>query len=1033
MDVTTLDSNIRTIEQESGSSEYAESLIRELCVLKAGNPDLPMASLLRLLAIDENLLYMSVLRRQALTLIKERLSEAHPFVARHYLDKNAQADQVCRQLARVLPDANDRLRKALDSYGSPRDTKTFREQLLTSINHPLCKATITPFIVFEGDTTQVLRLSLTAIVDYLDSDVAQARFAYREARRLLKSQLKGAGRNLTSISIPLVNKLECIYDDLATHYANSMYSKPAQMELDVDLRRHPLHEPDLRLSIPVKLNNVGSGTAIDVEVKLDDALGLSDFGPPIQLARVDPGSIVIEIGAATDTTGLNSDGSAYCEFDITWINADGSDQTIRVDKYLKPQGSDVDWRMLVSKDPYSLEAVTTKARLAGRSQMLEQMVATLSAGTVGSVYIHGQKRVGKTSLANVALDILSKDHQLRTVFVDIGKINHPDPTQAIDNLVEYLIRRISYLVPSSSYSQEYRYNPNGSLGPLVQLLDSIAESPYDTRLAIALDEFDRLPISLFRRNSLSDTFFLGLRSISTIKGIGLMLIGGERMQLILGGPGVELNRFGAFEVDCIDRSTQWHSFTELVRNPTRGSLEFSDIACEQVYKYTEGNPYYAKLVCKKILELSARRRDSFVDIREVDSAVELLLTDLDATSFSHYWEDYVLETDAARDEVTLNRRRCLLAFGNAISSEPSTDDGTSKTSIVREGALLGLDSVAIDRELRSFQSRRILTALGDRIGPRVLLFGRWITSRGQEKIVMSAGELESVGRAVMERSRYRISLEEVDQLVSEWDTYNGSTITTERVVDYLRQFGDDRKQRMIFTLLKKIYFVGRAEERKLLQTSYRLLEQTMKERYNNWKRDQIRISYCGPYGKSSSLLARQFAKVNGFTVKWGMMRPRLLQQSAADGVRDVVIVDDFCGTGETLEGHLASLANQVSNDQIVHLFILVGMSGGVDRINRAADSLFKSGHFFLHCLHELEGQQWVFKTGTAYFDSVDMASDARKLAKDIGAKLEPKIPLGYGDCCALVTFSNSIPNNAPPILWSESSGQFRFRPLFRRH
>lgn len=53
----------------------------------------------------------------------------------------------------------------------------------------------------------------------------------------------------------------------------------------------------------------------------------------------------------------------------------------------------------------------------------------------------------------------------------------------------------------------------------------------------------------------------------------------------------------------------------------------------------------------------------------------------------------------------------------------------------------------------------------------------------------------------------------------------------------------------------------------------------------------------------------------------------------------------------------------------------------------------------------------------------------KRLASDFGARLEPKHPVGYGNCEALVVFERSRPNNALPIMWASSKDWI---PLFKR-
>jgi hypothetical protein len=571
-------------------------------------------------------------------------------------------------------------------------------------------------------------------------------------------------------------------------------------------------------------------------------------------------------------------------------------------------------------------------------------------------------------------------------------------------------------------------NLDGSLTFLNQLLERV--SVIGERLVIVIDEFDRLPARLFRRTDVQDAFFTGLRSISAIRGIGLVLVAGERMNLIINGPGVELNRFAGFPVDYLDRSTQWADFEHLVRKPTEELLEFNDAACERVYEYTDGNPYFTKLLCAEILENALQRTDAFVGTREVDAAVDVLMTRIDPTSFSHYWEDFLLDDDSRRDEVTLKRRRCLLSFGLACRLGGSAP----VEAVIDAGAKVGMDAATTRREIDSLVRRRLVLLEDDVLKPRIRLFGLWIGGSGQTQIVLTAVELESARSAIDRRERLRVSLDEANKLIESWGSFRGTTISAERLLGYLEQFGDVRSQRLIFQLLAKIEFIGAAQEAKLMKEAFRHLEHSMGVRHGNWKRDQITISYTGPIGGSGLAMARSFAMENGFLRTKQINKPDLLRGEREKGVTDVVIVDDFVGTGATLRSELAEMAEWVADDQAVHIILLAGMAAGVDRVSDSAREVFGDSRVTIRCLHEIKNAPSPFDFEAGVFDTADDASDARLIAEEFGSKLEPKTPLGYGGCCALVVFSRTIPNNALPILWSGASRSvFSFEPLFRRN
>ena len=68
----------------------------------------------------------------------------------------------------------------------------------------------------------------------------------------------------------------------------------------------------------------------------------------------------------------------------------------------------MDWEIVETKEPYSLEAVPSDAELVGRRSELLQLMRLITVPTGGSGIIYGQKRVGKTSLANAVRNRLQR-------------------------------------------------------------------------------------------------------------------------------------------------------------------------------------------------------------------------------------------------------------------------------------------------------------------------------------------------------------------------------------------------------------------------------------------------------------------------------------------------------------------------------------------------------------------------------------------------------------------------------------------------
>ena len=95
---------------------------------------------------------------------------------------------------------------------------------------------------------------------------------------------------------------------------------------------------------------------------------------------------------------------------ISWWNFNRSDR--RYSDFIAkliPQRRDLDWDALRLEQPYSLEAIKKAENLVGRTALIGQLSNRLLADEIESSIIHGQKRVGKTSIAEVIQANFNKD------------------------------------------------------------------------------------------------------------------------------------------------------------------------------------------------------------------------------------------------------------------------------------------------------------------------------------------------------------------------------------------------------------------------------------------------------------------------------------------------------------------------------------------------------------------------------------------------------------------------------------------------
>ena len=76
---------------------------------------------------------------------------------------------------------------------------------------------------------------------------------------------------------------------------------------------------------------------------------------------------------------------------------------------------------MAREDVYSLEPVETPEELIGRGHFLGRLQRTASLRSVGSTFVSGQRRVGKTSLVKTLItDLLEREPGIHTVLSKQG-------------------------------------------------------------------------------------------------------------------------------------------------------------------------------------------------------------------------------------------------------------------------------------------------------------------------------------------------------------------------------------------------------------------------------------------------------------------------------------------------------------------------------------------------------------------------------------------------------------------------------------
>lgn len=804
----------------------------------------------------------------------------------------------------------------------------------------------------------------------------------------------------------------------------SALGKPAVLRVDAAPKKYPLHEDSRAIRVGIVIRNAGGGPAEDVRILTTDSTGnVVPDNAELYLGRIEEPTVDVQIQCHI----VSPDDYAILSGTVEWRNYDGSPASSNFDVGLTAQRRDVDWDQLRLEDPYSLEPVESEEELSGRSEQLAQLTALATRRQLGSLILFGQKRVGKTSIARTLAARLGKsmssdDH---VIYVESGDYVDRDAARTVTNLGLRLCEELRGADDRLTELPVPEFD--GALKPLGDFLRTVHERVPTLRALLILDEFDELPIELYRRGPLGDALFLTLRTQSGKPNIGFCLIGGEKMEHVLAAQGDALNKFKPVRVDYFDRAGHWSDFTDLVRKPVSRWLEISDDALAEMYSETAGNPFFTKLIAGDLYRMMVERRDAHVTASEVREAAEAAIQGAASNSFQHFWEDGIVDVGGRVELVSLRRRRLLISMARLARQ------GTPRTrqAILQESERLGVAPADGAAELDEFCRRQVLEFTGGEYACKVPFFERWLVERGISELITQALDPEAVQAHQRDDDASYVRSGELVELVAGWALYRGARVGEDRVRAWLEQFEGPRERRLMYRLLTGLSFYGADRIRAKLAEAHGIVRRGLEYSVasDRRKRGEIVVSYLDQAGKSGSAYARLYASENHIYADNVVDRAGVQSALADPATQALVFVDDFIGTGTSAAGAVSEIADGLRSARSVSTYIVAicGFQAGQKVVEQAIRKANVAIHVRVCDL--LDDSDRAFSDVSRLFPDEEDLLAARDVAYRYGRQLVKASPLGYGDVQSLVVFDQSIPNNDPPILWQHSS---TWEPLFRR-
>ena len=267
--------------------------------------------------------------------------------------------------------------------------------------------------------------------------------------------------------------------------------------------------------------------------------------------------------------------------------------------------------------------------------------------------------------------------------------------------------------------------------------------------------------------------------------------------------------------------------------------------------------------------------------------------------------------------------------------------------------------------------------------------------------------------------------------VSEKLVYLGKQKDVAEVRQWLRQFDDDSRIEVAFSLLKRLVERGFVNEGASVNNLSKMQQCIQARRLEvgekSWQMvrrrlDNLCITYVDSETKSGAATARELAKrMNpGKCAPLNEVRAWIRGHIERDPL--LVIVDDFAGTGNTMTKGLRRLWKEDEG--------VLKKLGEEGRILCCFQTAFAEaeqhlrGEFPDVCVMVMQtfgDDVRAFEMGGDIFADDGERIFAQDAILQVCRQLNSQHPLGYGDMGALVAFHNTIPNNTLPVFWSSGT------------
>lgn len=305
-------------------------------------------------------------------------------------------------------------------------------------------------------------------------------------------------------------------------------------------------------------------------------------------------------------------------------------------------------------NPFNFGSVATGRWFIDREQELVQLQEAMRSA--GKVLLISPRRYGKTSLAYRLMDVLRRDPQMVTVYIDtiacstLRQFTHKYAetiTKAIESKTERMISFFKDVLPSlrprfqvsSEGEVSLQLDVQPAMSDEIAVFEKILDLPEkaackkNKKLVVILDEFQALPDLHDARQKL---LWMMRSKIQHHRHVSYLFAGSQKHVLEQMAVPKDSPFFRMFTILRLGKIPE-PLFGDFIHRLFRENrIAVKEPVLQHILKRTENIPYYVLNLCHEVYEMARERRKS-VDSQDIESCISVLVN-RNRPQYEREWE-----------------------------------------------------------------------------------------------------------------------------------------------------------------------------------------------------------------------------------------------------------------------------------------------------------------------------------------------------------------------------------------------------------